>query len=289
MIILIEIIRFIVKIERKFLKTNFFSSIYEKLIFSYIKNSVSMPITKKVIDLDGNIIWTAWFQGAEHAPDLVLSCISSFRKINDARVIVIDDRNFEDYLIIPDAIVSKYREGLISKTAFSEIVRIELLATYGGLWIDSTVFIPKEISYPVLNDFFTLKSVANLKNGELFGLVPAYMLGCKKGYIPILKIRNLLLSYWMSRNRQVDYFLVDYIFKYIFSNDQYFYNDVINLDVIGENRYYLLSVMNECFNEILAKEIKNKCMAYKLTNKVIFRDLNDDKPTIYSKVINGEI
>ncbi|WP_217152084.1 capsular polysaccharide synthesis protein [Klebsiella pneumoniae] len=95
----------------------------------------------------GNVIWTAWFQGCSDLPPLIFKCIDSFTKIQNRKVIVIDKNNYSDYIQLPVTIVDKFNKGMISYTAFSEIIRISLLAEYGGLWLDATIFIDKDISF----------------------------------------------------------------------------------------------------------------------------------------------
>ena len=88
-----------------------------------------------------NIVWTAWFQGLEYAPELVKKCVTSFTKLNCDEVIVITESNYSDYVTIDESIISKFNAGVINYTSFSEIIRLQLLSTYGGFWIDSTVSI----------------------------------------------------------------------------------------------------------------------------------------------------
>lgn len=48
--------------------------------------------------------------------------------------------NLDHYLKLPRIIFDKYNRGWISGAHLSDVIRINLLAYYGGIWIDSTVF-----------------------------------------------------------------------------------------------------------------------------------------------------
>ena len=73
----------------------------------------------------------------------------------DFNIVILCENNIKDYINLPDHIMKKYFEGKISRTHFSDILRVAILAQYGGLWLDSTVFCTdglfaeKIIKYPL--------------------------------------------------------------------------------------------------------------------------------------------
>ncbi len=85
------------------------------------------------------IIWIAWFQGLEDAPDVVRYCYASWIEKNpDWKIILITGSNYGDYFDL-DSIVAKGLHG-ISIQQRSDILRMGLLAEYGGVWVDATCF-----------------------------------------------------------------------------------------------------------------------------------------------------
>lgn len=85
-------------------------------------------------------IWVFWWTGEETAPEIVKACIKSIRRnANGHRVIFLSKDNLHDYVTLPDFIEKKHNDGNIGHAHYSDIVRISLLAEYGGVWIDSTV------------------------------------------------------------------------------------------------------------------------------------------------------
>lgn len=125
----------------------------DKLIQQYLDDLFAeiSPMRTNKMGKSSKIIWVMWQQGIENAPNIVKNCIQSIENNkSEAKVIHITENNLYEYIEFPDYIVEKYHSGLITRTHFSDLVRIKLLAKYGGLWLDSTVFLSK----PILNDIF---------------------------------------------------------------------------------------------------------------------------------------
>lgn len=84
-------------------------------------------------------VWICWLQGMENAPQIVRDCYASVCYwMKDWKITVITADNMNEYVQFPDYIVRKWKEGVISNTHLSDLLRLELLIRYGGLWIDST-------------------------------------------------------------------------------------------------------------------------------------------------------
>lgn len=82
-------------------------------------------------------IWIMWRQGLDAAPPLVKACYDSWQRLNpDWQVVFLDDKNLAHYL--GAELLSGYRS--VATQAFSDLVRINLLARYGGVWTDATCY-----------------------------------------------------------------------------------------------------------------------------------------------------
>jgi len=85
------------------------------------------------------IIWIMWWQGIDEAPDLVKQCYASWKKYNSNwKIIFLDENNLAEYLNLRDIIDINRQDITIQKIA--NLVRMNLLARYGGVWADSTCF-----------------------------------------------------------------------------------------------------------------------------------------------------
>lgn len=89
------------------------------------------------------IVWTCWWQGEKHAPDIVKACWQSQKKhlSNDIQHIVITQNNYSDYITIPDYVLDKFKDGKNGLSYLADYIRVSLLYKYGGVWLDSTVLL----------------------------------------------------------------------------------------------------------------------------------------------------
>ncbi|NET02699.1 MAG: hypothetical protein F6K61_19555 [Sphaerospermopsis sp. SIO1G1] len=81
-------------------------------------------------------IWFLWYQGFAEAPLVITKCYESWVKYNpDWEVIFLDESNLKDY-IVPSLSAEKLNQ--LSKNHQSDLLRVELLSKYGGVWVDAT-------------------------------------------------------------------------------------------------------------------------------------------------------
>lgn len=57
----------------------------------------------------------------------------------DYKVNIVTFENLQSYVNFPAHVAQKFNAGKISLTHLSDLLRLELLINYGGIWIDSTV------------------------------------------------------------------------------------------------------------------------------------------------------
>ena len=117
---------------------NYLKSRYGYLVFEPAEKQAK---PKKCISPDIFPIWILWLQGFENAPDIVKLCLSSIKTglKNGETIILLDATNIWEYVDLPDYIIAKWEKGVIDNTKLSNCIRLRLLNTYGGMWIDATV------------------------------------------------------------------------------------------------------------------------------------------------------
>jgi hypothetical protein len=94
---------------------------------SYISRETgAMPLPKR--------IWMLWFQGEEGMPWLVRRCYESWVECNPSwEVILLSDENLHQYVDLDYSSLS-----YLGKATVADLIRLELLAKYGGAWVDAT-------------------------------------------------------------------------------------------------------------------------------------------------------
>lgn len=94
-------------------------------------------------------------------PELVSVCYNQLKVHNDSVILITKD-NIRQYADIPEAIYNKVNSEEISLTHLSDILRFSLLAERGGMWVDSTCFIPYTIPQSVKHKVFHSPSTRGL-------------------------------------------------------------------------------------------------------------------------------
>lgn len=165
-----------------------------------------------------NIIWSFWWQGEENAPDIVKLCFASMEKNKgNFRLIIINQNNFDQYMQLPEYILDGVKTNKIDLTHFSDLVRVYLLFTYGGIWLDSTILLLKQIPESLGSyNFYTGKLLQEKINCVSERRWNIAFLGGKRNGQYFDFILHFYYKYWESENKLIDYFLTDYMTQIAF-------------------------------------------------------------------------
>ncbi len=176
-------------------------------------------------NLDKNI-WMYWAQGWDRAPLLQRIVLSSWRVNNpDWRINLIDDKNIKYYLSKDEApyLFDKNKNTFVQ--AKSDILRLELLNKYGGVWADSTLLCMQPLDHWV---FDAVKpSGIWMYHGWGGGFDPnvgisSWFIVSKKSSYFINKWREKCVNYWHERYAPHIYFWMDDLFRELFDTDDAF-------------------------------------------------------------------
>lgn len=164
---------------------------------------------------ESNKIWICWFQGEEQAPEIVRTCIQSIRRYYpDKEIIVLDDNNLSNYVVLPDYIIRKRKLGRISNAHYSDLIRIDLLCNYGGIWLDATVLATS--TFLELDKFplFVYKQLDLTRQEQYQPIVASsWIISAQKGQRILLLTRKFLWKYWEKKDFLEHYFLFHIFFS----------------------------------------------------------------------------
>lgn len=161
-------------------------------------------------------IWICWLQGEEQAPFLVRKCIESVRKHAGNRpVVLLTENNYRDYVTFPGYIEEKIESGIISKTIFSDLLRVSLLEKFGGLWLDATVYsvrpIPDEwFDYPMFCGKGVLPTKYSYRYAHMDDWTVYFLAGMQHSLFYQF-LQEFLYEYWKREKCLIDYFLTSYV------------------------------------------------------------------------------
>lgn len=169
--------------------------------------------------LDKIPIWVCWWQGEENAPLVVQACVQRMRTLmpQNAQVHLITWNNLNDYVELPEYIFDKYERGLITNIHMTDILRYALMSTYGGAWIDSTVWLSDQIQDKLpeylSRAYFTqrFESWEDCPKEACRGKWCNFFFMGKSSCALFSYAYEALLLWWQKHNRLIDYVIVDYI------------------------------------------------------------------------------
>ena len=232
-------------------------------------------------------IWVLWWQGEDQMPSLVRSTYNSICKSTDKEVVLITQKNWKNYIKPEQWIEEKVNKRIIKLPALSDYIRASLLYQYGGLWIDSTMLITKDIPAFIYEcDFFSIHDCYPQTNKYVAkGRWNVQVLGSNKCHLDIFKyMLHIFTEYWKENNYIMDYLLVDYAIDYAYSHNNKVKQLVDKLPVTNKNMHVLRAIINKPFEQNYWDELNNDSWMFKLTYKDTFIDKIENVNTYYSYI-----
>lgn len=154
-------------------------------------------------NIPDNPIWTMWWKNTP--PEIIQMCLDSIKRIYP-NAIIISNENFSQYIEIPDHIIDKHKQGIISDAHLSDWIRVSLLERYGGTWIDASCLMLARIPHFIMKQSFFILQNSNKKD------VSNFFIHAEKNNHLIRTMRIFLEEYWKSENTAIDYLFFHYFF-----------------------------------------------------------------------------
>lgn len=234
-----------------------------------------------------NKVWVCWLQGMQSAPALVQACYASLQKhLSDREIILLTEENHKCYVNFPAHIQQKIDSGIISKTHFSDLLRLELLINHGGTWVDATVFcsggqIP---GYMLDSDLFLYQALKPGLDGHPTCISSWFMTACTNHPI-LLLTRRLLYAYWEKNKKLSDYFLLHDCFQLAIETYPREWERVIPM--CNSLPHILLLRLFEPYDAQVWLAVQNATPFHKLTYKFTPEDAQKEG-TYYAQLFGGE-
>ena len=171
-------------------------------------------------------IWFLWLQGMAAAPVVVKKCYESWVVQNNGwEIIFLDRGNLHIYFDLP-AIT-------LTDQALSDIIRINLLGQYGGVWVDATCFCNKPLDTWIYNyigqGFFAFE-----RPGPDRMISSWFIASCKNSYITSA-LQSAVNGYWKANPKLIFYersrwpFLAKYLPKHPQQWFEFFYTKILKI------------------------------------------------------------
>lgn len=163
-----------------------------------------------------NIVWFSWLQGLEQAPPIVKACYRSLKEnLTDREIKVIDDKNWREYVDMPEHIIRRWENKQMPPAHFSDFLRLQLLTRYGGTWIDSTVLCTgTEHAKKYLDaNLFVFQYTPPERFPASFDGISSWFITSYSNQELLLILRDMLSAYWKDYDITMDYYLIHYFFS----------------------------------------------------------------------------
>ena len=276
--------------------------------YSDIINSLLTSNTTPLFNIEPeSTIWVCWWDGEEQMPSLVKICYNSILKYAGRHPVkFISKYNYKNFISIPDYIMEKVDKGIITITSFSDILRASLLYEYGGIWLDATILVLKDITLDNYH-FFTLKAPgksasvslsrfsgifnpsARIINNKMLNASrwSSFLLAGTKHSIIFEYIRNFYYAYWKDHNDQIDYMLVDFIIALGYDFIPNMKNAIDNVPCSPVEKFDMEKKLNNEYSDEYFKQF-TETQFHKLTWKNKFSSVTKNgKQTIYGYLLEN--
>lgn len=234
-----------------------------------------------------NKIWICWFQGIENAPALVKRCYRSVVNNNpDSEVIFLTADNIDKYVRFPEYITAKWAQGVITNTHMTDLLRLELLIRYGGMWLDATVLCTGPApDYFFNSDLFFFQTLKPGRDGHS-NYISSWLIEAKTNNKILMATRELCYEYWRENNSMWDYFLLHDFMSIVLDYYPDEWNKVIPKD--NATPHILLLHLFDKYDKKIYRAITEQSPFHKLSYKFTEEQMALEK-TNYKKLFCEDI
>lgn len=252
---------------------------WDKIISDYINGKIKRHqfLPKQNIGTE-KIIWQYWGQGLEkkNLPESTQISFDSVDKFaDDFKVIRLSDHNLSDYIDIPTELLHKRDSGQMNRAFFSDVLRVMLLATYGGIWLDATIFMTGKFPEEYMQgDHFCFQRDDNEPYKKVWENDFIYyycwrdrfevrmlnsIMWAKKGSEMMSILSDLLLYYWQHHDK---------------SNEYFFFQVLYNRLTTGAYKHLKPKVVSDCTPHILYAVLIGTILPYTIDDALAKSNLH---------------
>lgn len=242
-----------------------------KVILGSVIDKYQNALIEQPSEQYSDYVWVCWWHGEQDMSPLIRECYRRIREFNPTKkVILITDENLNDWVQFPDYILKKYQEGIITRTHFSDLLRMELLRKYGGVWMDITLMtfsnIPESFyQYPVFTGHYVYdKHDYNVSRNRWTSY---FWVSRYPNNVLFCFMSDFWRAYWKQKDELIEYFLVDYALDLGYNNLPGIQTELDRVPIqgCGKDPWQLLKVLPQPYNQELMNDIMNSNWMQKLS------------------------
>lgn len=254
-------------------------------------NHGEIPATVPKRKLDKVPVWTCWWQGEGQMPPLVRACMNRLHSSLpvDAQLHLITWDNVDQYMDLPEYVIRKHHEGLIGLAHLSDILRFGLLSTYGGAWVDATVYLSKQFPKQLYTESFYTQRFASGEScpqEACRGKWCGFFFGGQKDNVIFPFMYEALCDWWSRHDRVVDYVFFDYILWAAYSEIPEVRRQIDAVPPGNENVWKMWQQRNTVYDPASYRELLSSNDFFKLSyNGQLDMETEDGRKTVYAHIL----
>lgn len=232
--------------------------------------------------------WTCWWQGEDCAPEIVKACWSSQRRYLQEKIplTIITKDNYKQYIALPDYIFEKVRDGNITLTTLSDIIRVNLLYKYGGIWFDSTLLVIKALPMDIFDFPIYTRNIPETQYCTKTVWADWFM-SAKPGNLLFRFVSGAFLYYYSVYDRIQYYFTIDYLIAICCNMFQEVQEDFMNVPYNNESALELGKHLQGKFDQAEYVKLIGDSYVQKLSYKIKWNSDKQRKESIYMHIIES--
>lgn len=213
-------------------------------------------------------IWFCWLQGEKNLSDIPALCLKSIKKHSGNHpVVVLSVDNFSDYVKIDPHIIHLYEKGRLKPAHFADILRVNLLAQRGGLWLDATLMLTKKIDELFFSEeFYTIK-IKTFGNYISQCRWSVFCLSCQPGNLLFTELSRLFSEYLLVYTEFIDYFLFDHFINLLYINNEAIRKMIDHVTMNNPQVHSLSGLLCQNYNKENYKKLSNDTQIFKLSTR----------------------
>lgn len=208
-------------------------------------------------------VFSYWGQGFNQAPAVVQACrreLLRHHRPEDARLL--DSRDFQYYVDLPPGLAAHIG---VNKAHFSDVLRVALLAKWGGIWSDATCLVTENLP----SRFGALVGTSGFfafPNGN-DGVMSNWFLASAPGNYVVCMMKHALLAYWEHHDRAVHYLFFHQIFRTLYIVDPEFQRLWDARSHLAGDPRAVIRCMSKAMTEAQLRRLLQRSPVHKLTYK----------------------
>lgn len=264
------------------------NGLIQKKLFKLIGNSITdhQETTSSCYEPNAPI-WFYWMQGEKNMPPIPELCLNSLRKHAKGHpVIFLDADNVNQYVNIPFEIAKAYQTGKLKQAHYADIIRIMLLAQHGGLWMDATLLVTRDLPETIFQTpFYSIKT----KEFGYFVSRCRWAVFCLAGWkhnILFEKLSECFAAYFKQTDVMIDYFMFDQLIDMLYNEHNEIRKMIDQVPYSNPEVHSLNRLLLNDFNEHIYKQLTENTFLFKLNWKAYTKEQLSENPNSYFNTLS---